>query len=396
MTIRLLSAACLFGFAASGIAQQAEPAVGPVITRGKLGPWGQLETWEIWLEPPTSQVLASGFLKEPAVWNLPPMPLSEAAAFLDQCGFTQEEIRALLDPERCLESEQGLTIQPPNDLIDSMPTEVRARLNQNLANWPGNRFMSKPFVLSRETIESLAATGHHGVPEEVISRANHLIYQRNGLNVFSDLPQIIRDLPAVETQIDFTQVLLRSKSLMGRVKVSSGADLDDFRRYWSAGTLNKGVLPILDAVVTGTDEEYLDLVHLLPPNPRRLLYTFARVSMSLSEKYPDCFWTSMNFFEPETSNRFLDFPFARLGDTTWTEVQLPLQFGDIIYIDKADGSDAVHACNFLADDLVFTKNGSSLMRPFIIDHLDSILQSYHQEGETRLRYFRHRNLVQSE
>ncbi len=377
--------------AGSALAQTAQSRT--QITRAKPGPWGELEYWEIWLEPPTQLLMSSGYLNESTAWRTPPMPPIQLRTYLASGGLTDTQIDQIFTEGRVLSSPKGVEIDPPPSLVESLTPETRQRLYGLLGEWPINRFMAKPFALGGDTVRSLADAGRHRIPESVIDYANRLIYHRGPQWVLSDYPLVMRQLPDMESRIEMTKLLMRARSFMVRLKITPESDLGQLRNYWSARRRNRDVLPILDAVAQTSDVQYLDLVHLLPPTPRQLLYAYARPSMAVGNDFPDCYWTSFNFLEPEASDRNLDFPVSRLIGTRWLEVRPPLLFGDLVLVERISDGEPLHACSYLADDLVYSKNGLSLLRPFIIEDMGAALDGYLEPGDARVRYFRHRDLM---
>ncbi|MCB1087573.1 MAG: hypothetical protein KDM63_11045 [Verrucomicrobiae bacterium] len=242
----------------------------------------------------------------------------------------------------------------------------------------------------------MAAINRHSLPEEVIDFADSMIFQRGVENVFSDFPLVIQRLPDEGSRIEFTKVLMRVRSLMARLRISPSADLNQLKDYWTIGSKNRDILPILDAVSSTKGVDYIDLVHLLPPNARRLLFVYPNADMSVGDEFPDCFWTAFNFMESELSDRNLDNPLDMNLGTRWLQVEPPLRLGDMIVISESDTGEAVHACSFIADDMVYTKNGLSLMRPFTIASLETMLSNYHKQGATAVSYYRHRDVIAAE
>jgi hypothetical protein len=51
----------------------------------------------------------------------------------------------------------------------------------------------------------------------------------------------------------------------------------------------------------------------------------------------------------------------------------------------------VHLCVYLADDLVYTKNGLNSMQPWVIMKLDDVLACFPSDKERRLLVFRARD-----
>lgn len=370
-----------------------EAAVKVPVHLTKPGPWGQLEYFEICLEPPTRHVLESGYLQSTPEWSLPNQSADSIAEVFAGAGLTPSQIGILMQPERIRTADDRLLLTPPAELVQSLSPETRASLYERLAAWPGNRFISKAFSLGDETILSLAAASRHSLPTEVLEFSNSMIFTRGAENAFSDYPLALQRLPNEESRIEFTKVIMRVRSQMARLLLPPSTDLAELRDYWSIGGKNPLILPLLDAVTDEAGDDRIDIVHLLPPNARQLLFVYPSADMSVGREFPDCFWTAFNFLELEFSDRNLDKPLDTNLGTRWLEVQPPLRLGDIILISEMEGGEAVHACNYIADDLVYTKNGLSLMRPFTIAGLQSMLANYHRLGATKVSYYRHRDVV---
>ena len=56
-------------------------------------------------------------------------------------------------------------------------------------------------------------------------------------------------------------------------------------------------------------------------------------------------------------------------------MQAPYQYGDILEFLTAEGN-AVHACVYIADDIVFTKNGEGMIKPWVLMWLSSVQKLY--------------------
>ena len=65
-----------------------------------------------------------------------------------------------------------------------------------------------------------------------------------------------------------------------------------------------------------------------------------------------------------------------------------MQFGDLILIKDAETGDWIHACNYIADDLIFTKNGKSMGRAWIISKLSDVVNSYFNTNKIKVSFHR--------
>jgi hypothetical protein len=84
----------------------------------------------------------------------------------------------------------------------------------------------------------------------------------------------------------------------------------------------------------------------------------------------------MNFFNETPDNRVNDMNYLKQVLTTdYATINQPTQMGDLIFL--ATPKDAViHAAVYIADDIVFTKNGESYTQPWILMHMEDMLDTY--------------------
>ena len=174
-----------------------------------------------------------------------------------------------------------------------------------------------------------------------------------------------------------SRIASRTRSLILRARISDNTELDALEDYWSIGNMNSDILPILNSVVTTAGIEKLDLVHLLPPVPRQLLYTYPRPHQLLDAEARDCFWTCSNFFNHWPSDNF-EAKTAYLRESFAT-VDPPFRYGDVLLL--ADnpselGGKALHACVFIADNIVYTKNGLGLSQPWTLMKFNDMAARY--------------------
>jgi hypothetical protein len=134
----------------------------------------------------------------------------------------------------------------------------------------------------------------------------------------------------------------------------------------------------------------IDLAHLLPPLPRKLIYTYPTPDLELTGRTPNCHWTSLNFFNYSPQDLYLDLKLAASRVlTNYSKPQDGPRFGDLlVFVDMA--GNAHHSCVFVADDLVFTKNGENSAVPWILAKLEDVKQVYGRQPGGRIEVFRRR------
>jgi len=182
----------------------------------------------------------------------------------------------------------------------------------------------------------------------------------------------------------------RTRSVLAALRVSAGDDLESLARYWTAGYRRKDILPMLESIAEQGGGGRLDMAHLLPPLPRKLIYTYPTPDLELTGRTPNCHWTSLNFFNYTPQGIYLDLKLA--ANRVLAGYSRPTDgpaFGDVLLFVDAKGN-AHHSCVFVADNLVFTKNGENSAVPWILARLEDVKQMYSRETGNRIEVFRRR------
>jgi hypothetical protein len=117
------------------------------------------------------------------------------------------------------------------------------------------------------------------------------------------------------------------------------------------------------------------VLYVLPPFARQRLYTFP-LPPAAGEPEPNCHWSTFNFFNVKPDDRFFDSAECDryLGENYYKIVQ-PGVYGDLVLF-FTDKDIVRHSAVYLADDLVFTKNGNNYVTPWIIMRLADLHGGY--------------------
>ncbi len=90
----------------------------------------------------------------------------------------------------------------------------------------------------------------------------------------------------------------------------------------------------------------------------------------------DCHWTTFNFASDTPDNRFNDPTFAvQYIQKNYYQIAAPSQYGDILLL-MNDKQEIKHSAVYLADDLVFTKNGNNYRQPWMLMRIPDLLATY--------------------
>ena len=140
----------------------------------------------------------------------------------------------------------------------------------------------------------------------------------------------------------------------------------------------------------------INVIYLLPEFARDHLYRHPFTTADDKAVKQDCFWSAFNFFSESPDNRFNDMEYVRqVLDRDYYEVQEPSQLGDLVFVTAANKT-VIHAAAYVADDLVFTKNGEDFRQPWILMHMTDMMDTYAVKyptsGTLRPQFFRKKSL----
>jgi len=106
----------------------------------------------------------------------------------------------------------------------------------------------------------------------------------------------------------------------------------------------------------------------------------------------DCHWSTMNFFSDTPDNRFTDTAYtSSYIQSNFYQVAVPNLYGDVILILNEKGN-AIHSAVYIADDIVFTKNGNNFSQPWMLMRLGDLLARYTADAPPKMLVYRNRSL----
>ena len=366
--------------------QASTPEAGNKVYQCKPGPWGDLEYSYIYLEMPDH--LVDRFPKPDPTpqWNFPGATEQSLRTLFEHAGLPEEFQNETLNPARRVLKDHVLTVFPPLRGLMAMHSEQRAIIYRELAKTSLNPYHFEPVYITNGDADSWFA--HSEMRTELRDLVEHMTYMRSDVICFSDLPAVLSLAKTEKDAHDLFRAMSRTRSMVLRLKLKSQADLEKAMHYWSAFQPKEDIEPILRSIAETAGSEPLDCIHLLPTIPRSHLYTYPSEEHASLGFMPDCHWTSLNFFNATPVNYEFDVrsftPFIKEGYNT---VTAPYDFGDLLMLVAADGA-ALHSCIYIADDIVYTKNGESLASPWLLMKLGDIRRFYSGEQKISIQGFR--------
>jgi hypothetical protein len=380
----------LVGLKAPLFAQaDALPQNSPFFT--KAGPWGRLQCYYFYLEAPDSVVSRTSTPDTQPRWRIPEAQLSAFETLISLTELPDELVSALFNPRNLIRRSGTANLFPSSQLIESLTITDRKKVYESLAQYPLNEYYEYPIVFSGGSVEAWARDS--GLRPELVTAISLLSYPRGEALAFSDIPLLLGLAESNSEALFIKKKLTRTRTLIARLEVNPDSPVQDMLDYWATG-LNlrrKELEPLFQATSTAPGIGHIDLLHLLPALPRKLLYTYPGDGFTTHIRFPDCHWTTLNFFNFTAQDYYLDSHLASSAVLeNFQEVQPPYRFGDVLMFINAAGN-AFHSCIYVADDLVYTKNGANPLVPWTLMELKDMHSMYNLDlGKGVILGYRHK------
>jgi len=365
------------------VAAQSAPGEPPEIL-GKVyhckpGPWGELEYYQIYLEMPDYLVKLCGAPESGPRWSFPGGTQDSLRALCEAAALPGALKDYLLDPAHQEIKDYVLTVFPPVSGVIAMTREQRTVIYGALSKSELNVYHANPICILNGDPDTWFAQS--GLRPELRELVKKMTYLRGDMLCFSDLSVLLSQVKPGQEARDVLKAMTRTRTLVLRLAMTQHSNLDEVMRYWSAQQRNKDVEAMLLSASEIEGGERLDCTHLLPPLARRFLYTYP--SEELATSRADCHWTSLNFFAATPLDYHLHPDlFVQHVTEDYVMVSPPYSFGDVLMFMTSDGA-PLHSCVYIADDIVYTKNGQNRASPWLLMKLGDV-QRYYGAGPQNL------------
>lgn len=349
--------------------------------------WGELMTLDIDLEQPEEYVSFEATTNRIAAWTFTDKTLKQTREILTECGMSQGLIESTLAPGKVEDTPQATVVRPGDEVVTALPADVRARLYAILSQWPANRYMANPYHLSNEDFPSLLNSAD--VPAAALDLLRKLSYLQAGKRMFSDLEVVLHQIPSDKGRLQVLKMLTYQTAVLARLRLRPDSDVDKILGYWGAmpGVRAKDLRPLLESIRKTDEGGTISLLYLLPPFARERLYTFPLPAEADDVKM-DCHWTAMNFFNEKPDPRFQDTAFAsNYIKQNCYQIGKPTMIGDLVFLLNSKG-EVIHSAVYIADDLVFTKNGINFAQPWILMRIPNMREAFTVTEEPQVAYYR--------
>lgn len=358
---------------------------------GEENAWGELMTSDLEIEQPEEYVAFEATTNRIAIWHFDSMGPSQARQLLLQAGLTEEQANHLLSSQFTSYEKGSTNIRPDDSFVISLSPEIRNALYGALAAIPGNRYMQEPYRFPAKTLDNVFRESD--ISPETIELVKKLLYKRGDNYYFSDLEVTFHRVKTQEEGLNLLKVLTRQPAVLPRLRIRPTTDIDKLVNYWGTapGVRLKDLRPLMEAVKRLPDGGSISILYLLPPFAREHLFT-SPLPTQPNQVAPDCHWSALNFFRETPDNRFSDPAYAsQYVRDNFYEIAKPSLYGDLVFLIDQNGG-VIHSAVYIADDIVFTKNGINYAQPWILMRINNMADQF-SSGLTspKIVYFREKN-----
>jgi hypothetical protein len=376
-------------YSRGNVAAEPRPVSNGTPVDAARGPWGNLQVSPIVVSPPLEYVSPMGGRGGPPEWFFPGVSAELLELFLASTGVPRDEAARIRASARPAPAIEGLIVSPDPDWLRSLIPEVRARLYRELAKSPLNFDQEQSFRFLGTSPEQWL--GGSPISAETRALVEPLIYRDGDFLYFADIELVrphIRDTAELQRLV---KTLLRHSTMLVRLSVPRDAEVDALADYWGRGGRRTDIRPLLESIAGGDTSRSVDIVHLLPTFARNNLYRYPKLTTEDFDRpvLANCLWSALNFFRSTPDDRYLEPEFAISAlRKDYFVVEHGYQLGDIIaFLD--DEGDLFHVAVYIADNLAFSKNGTSPMAPWTFMRIDQ-LQEYYRAHADDIRLIYHR------
>jgi hypothetical protein len=349
------------------------PSASPGFAQGKPGPWGQLEYETIREDLPDESVPVPPPDQPPIRWVFQGYSKEQAIDFLRSAGITPAQLdylrKAGWEP-----AAEGVSVTPDDELILSLAPDARANIYSLLVSFPANSRQIDPLWFRKGHVEERLKDS--GLSPSSVTLLKSLLYPHGQSSLlFVDMGPALRRIADDRERSCFVATVSRKRTLLARLRVGAESNLDSIIDYWSVGGRRRDVAPLLKALHHEGDAT-VSVLALLPPFARERLYVYPSLNSGGTEEgKQDCFWSAWNFFNSPPDNHYNDIHHVETLNKYYHSIPAPTQLGDMVFLTTQDGV-PIHAAVYVADDIVFTKNGESISQPWILAHMQDMIDEF--------------------
>lgn len=349
----------------------------------KAGPWGNMESIPIFIEPSEEYLPIKAVENSSRDWKFDGYSEPLLSALFSMADLSGKQKAELTDRRNWKITEKGITVTPSEETVMSLSPRSRKLIYNVLFKIPGNAICSNRVYFPADRFDEYFASS--GLSPDIVAMVKSLSYPHGKLLFFGDAPLVMEKLPSYQDKVKFLKAMERKPTLLLRLHITQDSDVAALANYWSKAAWGKDIKPMLESLAKVPGGARIGLGQLLPPMPTSSLYTFPFPSLNPADLNKDCHWTAFNFFRDPPDPRYTNVEFLKHSqDNDYYPVLSDPRYGDIVQLMRPTG-ETIHSAVFIADNIVYTKNSAQPMEPFMLMTMQDMLDTFASqvpEGET--------------
>lgn len=353
------------------------------------GAWGTLLTRDIQLERPTEYLTDEVTTPKPEVWTFSGMEPDAVKNLFAQNGISAAQVAEAFAVGNYSKKNSGTELLLSEKFLLSLTPEQRHKFYPALAGSGVNLYLDFPYIFPGDELQGIV-TDPRLNPDDV-ALLKRLVYPNGTAQQLADYAFLLAKTPTVERRVALTRALSRQSAVLARLAVQPNTDIDKIAGYWGnvPNVRFTDIRPLMESLKQLPEGGSMSLLYFLPKFARERLYTFPLPAQA-GEPSMDCHWTTFNFSSETPDNRFNDPAFAmQFIQKNYYQIAAPSQYGDILLLVN-EKQEVKHSAVFIADDIVFTKNGNNYRQPWMLMRIPDLLATYPATPPMRPVYMRRR------
>lgn len=344
------------------------------------GPWGRVDCTEIIVQMGDEAITEQFITDVPSVWRFPGCDFKRLLDLFNDAGIDYQKCSPILDTAQLDPNIGGYVVSPSDDFIIGLSPSARAAIYAVLGATELNVRQNEPFWFPAERADDWFEDS--GLADSTVELVRKMLYPRGRMLAFADIDVVFRQVPDKAERSRLVKTLARTPALMMSLHVDPGQDIRPLVDYWKIQDP-----ALLDSLSRGAGGD-VGMAHLLPKFAVERLYKYPRDKDANWDRQ-NCYWSALNFDRESPDERFEDLgEISKEIRANYTSIERDdLRFGDMILLMKSE-NEAVHGCIYIADNIVFTKNGPGRSSPWILMKLADVLGVY-QMDESSIKCYRH-------
>src|ERR1700677_93118 len=196
----------------------------------KPGPWGNLESIPLYIQPPDEYLPVKAVEESSPLWKFDGYSPALLSTLFDLADLTAEQKTELLNQSKWTVTSDGIVLSPSQELILSLSPHARKVIYAVLSQIPGNAIRNNRAYFPADKFDEYFSKS--GLSPEIVELVRKLSFPHGRLLFFCDAPVVLAKLDNYEDKLRLMKVLSRKSTLLLRLHVMPDTDISALASYW--------------------------------------------------------------------------------------------------------------------------------------------------------------------